>query len=178
MKPWIVILIAALVIALIIGGVLGYRWYQATRHPAAPSGVTGGTDTSGLLLCEYSRTGGMENELYILTLTRTEQGAELTFERYRNPNNWSSAYTSTYKLPADALEGLYAIFESYGMADWPEELEKEEWELLDAPSVSVTFQTADRTYRIYDDDVIPGGGPLLRDVREALEALLPDKVKQ
>ena len=32
--------------------------------------------------------------------------------------------------------------------------------------------------KIYDDDVIPGGGPLFRDVREALEALLPERAKR
>ena len=189
MKPWLIILIVLLVLLLIAGGVLCLRWYLQSSRVDAPSngGVMDGPgmlaeEPEEIVLCEYSCTGGMENELYILTLTRiytpTESRAELTFERYRNPDNWSSAVTSTYKLPADAMAGFYDIFDRYDMAHWPEELDKEEWEVLDAPSVTVTIQTRSRTYTIHDDDVVPGGGPLFRDVREALEALLPERAKR
>ena len=191
MKPWVVILIAALCVVLIIAGVTFFHWDQLRNSlfagPHEPQDGSGmerppayvkeqyPPSESTVQSVGYSRTGGMENELNRLTLVSTDTGAELTRE-YRDRETGEEK-TAVYSLPADALDALQTIFRERGVEHWPE-LQREDWEVLDAPSVSVFFETADRSFWFSDEDIFPDqGGWLIGDVREALEALLPEGIR-
>ena len=187
MRPWLAILLVALAIVIIIAAALYYRFIWTRDHILDGPGMeytaeyykehTYPPSQSDLVGCEYRCTGGMGGEWQVLTLTRTDAGCELVYEHLSDPLDWESRVTDTYQLPAGAMETAQTIFRDRGVEEWPT-LVEDDMEVLDAPTISVTFRTADWERTFERGLILPyQGGALFRDVEEALTALLPDQAE-
>ena len=130
-----------------------------------------GTD-DGLILCQYSLSGGMENESYSLSLAWEEGECILTSEK----RNWEGSRTRKAHLPEETREDLLEILWRYDPPGW-EELPEEEFFALDAPSQTLIMIFGDGTiYSVSDSSQIDG--KLFREVEDFLESFPLEPLKK
>lgn len=103
--------------------------------------------------CEYSVTGGMENEYHVIRITyNSGDEAELTEEKCVDGNEKIDKRTDT--VPFDAIYRLFDIFDDYEMNKWGK-LEQADEQALDAPTRMVTFHSGDEDYSFTSDQKLP-----------------------
>lgn len=104
-------------------------------------------------LCEYSVTGGMENEYHIIRVTY-DSGDEADLTEEKCVDESEKIVKKTMKVPFEAIYRLFEVFDDYDIEKWGK-LEDADELLLDAPTRMLTFRTGDEDYSFTSDQKLP-----------------------
>ena len=97
-------------------------------------------DISKAFICEYTVSGGIENEYMMLRLEYTS-GKKALF-RYKKKISDDEMIKRKYTVPSSAADKIIDIYKKYRIADWGILREKEDIS-LEIPTTSVQFITRD-----------------------------------
>ena len=130
----------------------------------APAAAEG--SPAGLVFCEYSVRGGMENEdlTYTVRLDDSPDDAVLTVAE--------NGRFEGYALPRQALDDLAELMAAYDPAGWPSLPEREEF-ALDAPArrIALVYEDGSEYALLSDRDA---GGPIFADTERLLRRYIGD----
>ena len=114
------------------------------------------TPEEEIVLCRYSRGGGMDGSSETLEIRMTENGNAVVTYDYSSVTS-DKEISETAEVSADAIKEIRDICKKYRIFSWGELSQTEEM-LLDAPITSVYVSTGEAEYSYSSNDIIPGYG--------------------
>jgi len=165
--------ICGIVVLIAAAALLLYRFNAKNRIMDGPDMVREDTfDFSSVYLerMEYYRGGGSLGDSFSLELTM-EEGEEgrpdVRVEYYNRPSHDVKAVEKTVRMSSDVVTGVMEIIDRYGMRDWGELPEAEEF-ALDAPSMRFrcTYSDGSSITAGSGDELPDGGGAAIREIRD------------
>lgn len=130
-------------------------------------------ESNELISVCYNSAGGMSGGVYCLDLSVDNKNPDKVILTFTN-KEWHNSKTKdkVYKFTRDVFTQFAELTDADTFAAW-EKSPRSEFEVLDAPTSSVTFVYADgRSYRIADWQELPDEAwTFFHQVKEMLEAL-------
>lgn len=165
--------ICGIVVLIAAAALLLYRYSAKNRIMDGPDMVWEDTfDFSSVYLerMEYYRGGGSLGDSYTLELTMRpdEDGRpDVQVYYYNQPSHDARAVEKTVRMSSHVVTGVMEIIDRYGMRDWGELPEADEF-ALDAPSMRFRCTYSDgSSIRAGSGDKLPdGGGAAIREIRD------------
>lgn len=117
--------------------------------------------------CEWSRTGGSENEDTVLCLTYNGGDKAEMYYRHR-PANGTETIEKTYTISADSVRKLRELYREHCIPVLAD-CDRREEQALDAPTTAAVFSSATKSYTITDEMEFPEKS---RGVLQELKVLL------
>lgn len=170
MKKILIFVLVLLVLS--AGGFALYRYLNPySDEPPVSSTPAQPEVPADRFFCEYHVYGGMNDENYLLSIERQPDGT-LLFTHTEKEFISGEETTETCIVPESAAEKLTCAFENCGAFDWGE-LPDKAYEIIDAASVSLKIELADKSFSVTDEKELPRNGRnLFNDVHNIMKSYI------